>query len=277
MKMKSANFFKSKLFLIQIIIALLITIVLIWVTLLSLKNYTHHGEQLEVPDLYGMSIEKAKGKIKSEHLKFSIYDSIYNPRYAPGTVLDQRPLAGAMVKRKRNIFLTINAFQPEQVRFPNLVDNSFRQAYELLVTNGFKIGKLEYIENQFLNLVLFPKYNGDTIFAGSMVDKGATIDLVLGKGQHNGILVPNLIGKTSSQAREKIILSNLNYGQIRFDQSVNNHFDSIQAKVWKQSPSSASNQKILLGSEIDVWLTQDSIKLQQADSILQKSLSNLLY
>ncbi|WP_372754533.1 PASTA domain-containing protein [Labilibaculum sp.] len=275
--MKSANFFKSKLFLIQIIIALLITIVLIWVTLLSLKNYTHHGEQLEVPDLYGMSIEKAKGKIKSEHLKFSIYDSIYNPRYAPGTVLDQRPLAGAMVKRKRNIFLTINAFQPEQVRFPNLVDNSFRQAYELLVTNGFKIGKLEYIENQFLNLVLFPKYNGDTIFAGSMVDKGATIDLVLGKGQHNGILVPNLIGKTSSQAREKIILSNLNYGQIRFDQSVNNHFDSIQAKVWKQSPSSASNQKILLGSEIDVWLTQDSIKLQQADSILQKSLSNLLY
>jgi beta-lactam-binding protein with PASTA domain len=275
--MKSTNFFRSKLFLIQIGLALLITIILIWITLISLKSYTLHGEQLKVPDLYGMSIENAKMEIQSEHLKFSIYDSIYNPRYAPGTVLDQRPLAGAIVKRKRNLFLTINANQPEQIRFPNLVDNSFRQAYELLVTNGFKIGKLEYVENQFFNLVLFPKYNGDTIFSGSMVDKGATIDLVLGKGQHYGILVPNLIGKTNSQAKEKIILSNMNYGQIKFDQSVNNHLDSIQAKVWKQSPSSTSNQKIQLGSKINVWLTQDSIKLHQVDSLLQKSVSDLLY
>jgi len=275
--MKSVNFFKSRLFLIQIAIALLVTIVLIWITLISLKWYTHHGEKLEVPDLYGMSLEEAESKLESEQLKFSIYDSMYNPNFAPGSVLDQRPLAGAIVKRKRNLFLTINASKPEQVRFPNLVDNSFRQAYELLITNGFKIGKLEYIDNQFFNLVLFPKYNGDTIHAGSMINKGSSIDLVLGKGDNNGIIAPNLIGKTNTQAKEKIILSNMNVGGTKFDASVSNHLDSIQAKIWKQSPSFNNNQKIRPGSKIDIWLTRDSLKFQRADSLLQKRLGTLLY
>jgi beta-lactam-binding protein with PASTA domain len=275
--MKSVNFFKSKLFLIQIGIALLVTIVLIWITLISLRWYTHHGEELEVPDLYGMSLEEAGNKLESEQLKFSIYDSIFNPNFAPGSVLDQRPLAGAIVKRKRNLFLTINASKPEQVHFPNLVDNSFRQAYELLITNGFKIGKLEYIDNQFFNLVLFPKYNGDTILAGSMINKGSSIDLVLGKGGNNGIIAPNLIGKTNTQAKEKILLSNMNVGRTKFDASISNHFDSIQAKVWKQSPSFNNNQKMRPGSKIDIWLTRDSLKIQRADSLLQKRLSTLLY
>ncbi|WP_180335793.1 PASTA domain-containing protein [Labilibaculum filiforme] len=275
--MKSVNFFKSKLFLIQVGIALLITTVLIWITLISLRWYTHHGEELEVPDLYGMSIEKAGNELETEQLVFSIYDSIYNPKYAPGTVLDQRPLAGAIVKRGRSLFLTINANKPEQIRFPNLVDNSFRQAYELLVTNGFQIGKLEYANNQFFNLVLYPKYNGDSIHAGSMVDKGASIDLVLGRGDNNEVTAPNLIGRTNTQAKEKIILSNLNLGNVRFDQSISTHFDSIQAKVWQQNPSVTNNQRLSPGSRIDIWLTRDSVKLQQADSLLQKSLSNLIF
>jgi len=275
--MKSANFFKSKLFLIQIGIALLTAIALVWITLISLSWYTHHGEELTVPDLYGMSLEDASETIDLEHLRFTIYDSIYNPKYSPGTILDQRPLAGAIVKRNRSLFLTINAMNPEQVRFPNLVDNSFRQAYELLITNGFKIGKLEYVDNQFFNLVLFPKHNGDTIFAGSMIDKGVSIDLVLGKGNDTGIIPPILMGKTHDQSKEKIILSNLNVGDVRFDESINTHFDSLQAKVWKQYPIFDENCKIRAGSTIDIWLTLDTLKLHNADSLLQKRLSNLLY
>ncbi|MPQ47616.1 PASTA domain-containing protein [Marinifilum sp. N1E240] len=275
--MKSGNFFKSKLFLFQIGLALLVTIVLVWITLSGLKWYTHHGEKLSVPDLYGSSLEDAANKIESENLRYSVYDSIYDPKLEPGTVLDQRPIAGAIVKRNRNLFLTINAHKPEQVRFPNLVDNSFRQAYELLMTNGFKIGRLEYNESQFFNLVLYPKYKGDSINTGSMINKGATIDLVLGRGKTYGIIAPNLIGKSQIQAKEKIILSNLNLGSIRYDESVLNHMDSLKAKVFKQYPTYNEDRKIRPGSNIDVWLTTDTIKLHQADSILQKRLSKLLY
>lgn len=275
--MKPTHFLKSKLFLIQLGIALIITIVLIWITLLNLRLYTHHGEEIIVPDLYGMSLEDAGKKVKSENFRYSIFDSIYNPKFKAGTVLDQRPLPGAVVKENRNLFLTINSMKPEQVRFPNLVDNSFRQAYELLVSSGFKIGKLEYIENQFFNLVLYPKYNGETIQEGSMIDKGATIDLVLGLGDNDQINAPNLIGKNQAQAKEKIILSNMNLGRIIFDESIQNHFDSLQAKVWKQYPSIEDEQKIRPGTNIDIWLTRDSVRLHRSDSLLHDQIGNLIY
>ncbi|WP_421920581.1 PASTA domain-containing protein [Marinifilum sp.] len=275
--MKSNHFFKSKFFLLQVGIALLITIVLVWITLTGLKWYTHHGEKLRVPDLHGTSLEDAKQNIEQKHLRFTIYDSIYNPTYEPGTVLDQRPLAGSIVKRNRNLFLTINAHKPEQVRFPNLIDNSFRQAYELLITNGFKIGRLEYLESQFFNLVLYLKYKGDSIGAGTMIDKGATIDLVLGRGSTYSVLAPNLMGKNKSQANEKIILSNLNVGKVEFDESISSHADSLSAKVFKQYPVFNEDLKIRPGNNIDIWLTKDTLKLQQADSLLQQRLSKVLY
>lgn len=275
--MKISNFFKSKLFLIQIGIAFLATIILVWITLLSLGWYTHHGEELEVPDLYGMNLEDAENKLEESQLRYSIFDSIYDADYAPGAVLDQRPLAGSIVKRKRNVFLTINSLKPEQVRFPNLVDNSFRQAYELLITNGFTIGKLEYAENQFFNLLLYPKHNGDTIFAGSMIDKGATIDLVLGKGNSHRIIAPNLMGKSMSESREKITLSNMNIGSVSYDATIANHLDSLKAKVWRQYPLYNENQKNIPGAKMDIWLTRDSIKLHEADSLFRKRQSELLY
>ena len=126
-------------------------------------------------------------------------------------------------------------------------------------------------------MVLFPKFQGDTIHAGSMIDKGATVDLVLGKGSNRGIIAPNLLGKSTLQAKEKIILSNMNLGKITFDQTIINHLDSLQAKVWKQSPAFNEDRKIKVGSNINIWLTRDSVKIHQADSILQKRLSNLLY
>ncbi len=276
-RMKSTNFFKSKFFLIQLGIALLITIAIVWITLSGLRWYTHHGEKLTVPDLFGTSLENAAKTIDEENLRFTVYDSIYNPKYEPGTVLDQRPIAGSIVKRNRSLFLTINAHKPEQVRFPNLVDNSFRQAYELLITNGFKIGRLEYAKSQFFNLVLYPKYKGDSIGSGSMIDKGATIDLVLGRGNTFGVLAPNLMGKNNTQAKEKIIMSNLNVGKVQFDESIKNHIDSIQAKVFKQYPDYNENLKIRPGNNIDLWLTKDTLKLQQADSLLQQRLGKLLY
>jgi len=275
--MKSLKFFKSKLFLSQLAIAFIILIALIWLTLISLKWYTHHDEELTVPDLYGMHFTDATDTIQNQHLRYSIYDSIYNPKFEPGAIMDQRPLAGAIVKRNRNLFLTINANQPEQVRFPNLINNSFRQAYEILITNGFKIGRLEYQNNKYFNLVLFPKFLGDSIAAGSMINKGATIDLVLGKGNNLGIIAPNLIGKNQVQASDGIILSNMNIGNVKFDESIINHFDSIQAKVYKQRPRYNENIKIRPGTSINIWLTRDSLKIHNADSLLRMRMSNLLY
>jgi beta-lactam-binding protein with PASTA domain len=271
------NFLKSRLFFIQLGIALTIIAILTWLTLTSLKWYTHHGEKLKVPDLYGLNIENAIKTIENKKLKYSIYDSTYNAKLEPGTILAQSPKAGAIVKRNRNLFLTINAHKPEQVSFPNIADNSFRQAFELLISNGFTVGKIEYQESEFFNLVLFAKHKGDSIAGGNKISKGSTIDLILGKGKNHQVLIPNLMGIKQNQFNEKIVLSNLNVGTIHFDESVQTREDSLHAKVYKQEPIFDENIRIELGQNINVWLTNDTAVINHADSLAKARLKNIKY
>lgn len=270
--MRLKQFLKTGTFYKHLGLSIIIAVVLIWITLQSLSFYTNHGEEIKVPDLYSLDMEAGQKLIKQNKLRFTIYDSVYNPKLPAGCILDQNPKAHAIVKRNRNLFLTINSLKPEQVRFPNLVDNSFRQAYEILITNGFKIGKLHYIDYDYYNLVLYPKFNGDSIGQGHLIEKGSTIDLVLGKGKNIKVKSPELIGKHYKDAQERIILSSLNLGKISFDSSITNLADSLKAQVYQQSHAYTENSKVAPGSKINLWLTTDSIKIKDAKAYLKSQL-----
>jgi len=267
--MRLKQFLKSRTFFKHLGLSIIIALALIWLTLQSLSFYTNHGEEIEVPNLYSLTMEEATDLIKENNLRFSIYDSVYNTSLEPGCIIDQSPKANSLVKRKRNIFLTINSRKPEQVRFPNLVDNSFRQAYEILITNGFKIGQLVYVDYDYYNLVLYPRINGDSIQKGELIDKGARIDLVLGKGKNIKVQTPELIGKKIEEAKERILLSSLNIGRVNFDNSIMNLSDSLTAQVYQQSHAYSESSKIVPGSRINLWLTRDSIKIKDARAYLR--------
>ena len=267
--MRLKQFLTSKTFYKNLGLSIIITAVLIWLTLQGLNFYTNHGEEIKVPNLYGLSLEESTNLIKETKLRHTIYDSVHNSNLPVGCILDQSPKANALVKRNRNIFLTINSLKPEQVRFPNLIDNSFRQAYEILITNGFKIGKLKYVDYDYYNLVLHPEFKGDSITQGELIDKGACIDLILGKGKNIKVLTPELIGKYYNDAKERILLSSLNIGRISFDNSVSDLSDSLNAQVYQQSHAYKRNSKITPGSKINLWLTTDSLKIKNAQPYLQ--------
>ncbi|MGZ2370886.1 PASTA domain-containing protein [Ancylomarina sp. YFZ004] len=270
--MRLRHFLKSKAFYKHLGLSIIIAIALVWITLQSLSFYTNHGEEIKVPSLYSLSLEESTNLIEETKLRYTIYDSVYNSSLPAGCIIDQSPKANSLVKRNRNIFLTINSLKPEQIRFPNLVDNSFRQAYEILITNGFKIGKLKYVDYDYYNLVLYPEFKGDTINQGDLIDKGSRIDLVLGKGKNIRIQTPELIGKYYKDAKEHIILSNLNIGRLSFDNSVMNLSDSLNAQVYQQSHAYKENSKIAPGSKFNIWLTTDSLKIRNAKAYLKSQL-----
>ena len=116
---------------------------------------------------------------------------------------------------------------------------------------------------------MHPEFKGDSIKHGDLIDKGSRIDLVLGKGKNIRILTPELIGKYYNDARERILLSNLNTGRISFDNSVFNLSDSLNAQVYQQSHAYEENSKIAPGSKINLWLTIDSLKIKDARAYLK--------
>jgi len=266
--MKFLSFLISKIFLKNLFRAIIITAVFIFGSLLFLRIYTHHGRVRQVPDFTGMSTEEVVKAAKKHKLQFVIIDSIYSQLVEKGYVVLQHPEPDFDVKKNRKIFLTINAVKPEIVKVPNVVGLSLRQAKSLLETSGLIIGKLSFVPDLARNNVLKQKNNGIEVEEGDSLKKNAVIDLVLGKGLSNRKThVPDLVSLHLETAKQKILGSSLNLGAYTFDETIENEEDSITAFIWKQNPEYAEDYRIPLGSSVYIWLTVDSAKLPQPDTI----------
>ncbi len=266
--MNFLRFIFSRVFLKHLSIAIAITIFVVAAIFLFLRIYTRHGQALSVPDLTGLSISEADSVLALRKLQFQIVDSVYNTFAARGSFIDQNPRPEFKVKENRTIFLTINAFNPEIIRMPNLVGVSLRQAGAIIQTAGLKVGKLTYVPDIAVNNVLQQKYNGYVIEEGDSIVKGSEVDQVLGRGLSNEkTAAPDLIGLLFKEARLKITDRYLNLGAVIYDRSFDNAEDSASAFVWKQRPASSEEEEILinLGATIDIWITVDSIGLPATD------------
>ncbi len=256
------KFLTSRLFLKQLLIAVSVILFISIFTLLFLRIYTRHGQALSVPDLSGFSIPEADSLLTARKLRYQIVDSVFNANLIRGTIIDQNPSPEFKVKENRTIFLTINAFNPEIIRMPNIVGVSLRQARAIMETAGLNIGKLTYVPDIAVNNVLQQKFNGNVIEEGDSIVKGSQIDLVLGRGLSNEkTAAPDLIGLFFEQAKERITNRYLNLGAVIYDASFEDAEDSINAFVWKQKPEYREEAMMNLGSSVDIWLTVDSTKL----------------
>jgi eukaryotic-like serine/threonine-protein kinase len=248
--MSIISFVKSKNFIFHLILSIVFGIVLLWLSLKMLENFTRHDRYIQVPSVEGMSREQAQQVLKRMNLRAVINDSIYDTSREKGSVASQNPVPGAEVKKNRAIYITTVAVMPEMVPMPDLTDLSFRQAQALLLTYGLSVGKLEYVASIARNAVLQQKFNNGTIQPGTQVEKGTRIDLVLGSGEGSSYVnVPLIIGKSREEAIRIINASSLNVGQEVFlDESMEN------VRVYRQSPNTLNRkEKVAMGSTIDLY------------------------
>jgi eukaryotic-like serine/threonine-protein kinase len=260
--MSFKNFIFSKLFIKNLGLAVAIIVGLIMVLLIWLNFYTRHGQARPVPDFYGLTMEETTKLAKKSRLKFQVIDSIYTSLVQRGCVAEQNPKPGFKVKKWRNIILTINAFHPEMVAMPNLVDLPKRQALALVQSSGLEIGLLRYKPDLAIDVVIDQLFNGKNIPAGDSIQKGSVVDLVLGKGLSNQRTpVPDLLGMDLESAKDRILGSSLNLGAYIYDSTIVATEDTLNAFVFKQNPEFKEDASLQLGSAVYLWLTVDSTKM----------------
>jgi beta-lactam-binding protein with PASTA domain len=266
--MSLKNFILSKVFVKNLGLAIAIVVGAVMVLLIWLNFYTRHGQARAVPNFFGLTMEQTAKLAKKSRLKYQIIDSVYTTLVPRGCVAEQNPKPGFKVKKWRNIILTINAFQPEMVAMPNLVDLPKRQAIALIESSGLEIGLLKYKPDLSIDVVIDQQYNGKNIPEGDSLQKGSVVDLVLGKGLSNQRTpVPDLMGLHLDPAKNKILVASLNLGTYIYDNTINKGEDTLNAFVYKQNPEFKDDATLQLGSAIYLWLTVDSAKLP-ADSTL---------
>ncbi len=177
-------FLKSKSFLTQVIIALIVLFVLCFVLIKGLDVRTNHGEEIEVPDLTKLTVVQAKEKLKALDLDYQINDTLsFNKEFPPNSIVEQDPSPSSKVKSGRKIYLKLNAATYEMVQIPNLRDLTYRQVLPTLVALGLEGGKVTYKPHFAEDVVLELQHKGQTLKAGDKVMRTSKIDFVLGDGK----------------------------------------------------------------------------------------------
>jgi beta-lactam-binding protein with PASTA domain len=262
------RFLTTKKFLRHLGIAAGVTVILLFSTMVWLRVYTHHGQSIAVPDLAGLTLDEVEDVTASRQLRHEVVDSVFSSDMPRGTVLKQNPKANSKVKKNRNIFLTMNAVNPETVPMPMLVGLSIRQARLALQNAGLTLGDITYRPDYAINNVLQQYHHDSVITEGTEVTKGSVIDLELGMGLSNEMTkVPDLVGLGLLEASDLIADYYLNIGAITYDESVLEEEDSAGAFIWRQYPEYEEFRRLNMGLEVDLWLTIDSTLLPVPDSI----------
>jgi beta-lactam-binding protein with PASTA domain len=246
------NFLRSKIFLLNLALAVLVMAGVFGFTYRWLNTYTNHGQSIEVPELKGLNITQVQVLLERLHLRYAVVDSMYQLEKKTGIILEQDPVPKSKVKEDRTIYLTINTGIPPTVKMPDLTDVSLRQAEAILQTFGLKAGALTYKHDLAKNAVLEARYRGRFIKPGATVNKGSVIDLVVGDGigsEHT--FVPNLIGLTWQEAMSAINMANLAAGAVIFDENIK---DSMSAVVYKQFPLPSDSSQLKQGESVDIYL-----------------------
>jgi beta-lactam-binding protein with PASTA domain len=255
------RFITSKPLWVNIIVALLATVVAILFFFVSLSWITSHGKYEKVPDITGQNVYAAISTLEAKGFKVEVSDSVFTVSVPGLTITKQVPDAGAEVKSGRTIYLTVNRSVPPKIEMPSLIGFSFKSAVIYLEGMGLKLGDTTYKPDFARNAVLEQLYNKQPIKPGTQISIGSTISFVLGSGQTDSIMdMPDMVGLTLNVARAKLVLMNLSVGSVV---AMGDVTDSSNAFVVKQNPAIFNEaiagqrtvNKIRPGNTVDLYIS----------------------
>jgi beta-lactam-binding protein with PASTA domain len=253
----------------NLLIALAVLVALIVGAMIFLNVATQHNKELIVPDLANMTVEEAHAVATASGMRIDVTDSAFVKRMKRGAVYRQNPAPGSKVKEGRRIALTINAVNPRQITMPDLIGYSTRQAKAELLSRGLVLGKLIYVQDMATNNVLRQLHNNLEIEPGAMVDSEAVIDLVVGLNSRDNVtFVPYLAGLRSLSAVEAVHDHSLNIGKMRYDDTVKDYEDSLNAVVYRQVPAASDSISVNMGSAVDLYMTLDHSRVPVREVVL---------
>ena len=259
-RMKNISaFLKSRIFLINFGIAIVSIPLLLWIIFISMASYTTHNQSVDVPDFKNLKVRQLASFVENKGLGFEIIDSIWNPKLERGVVIKQDPEPGDKVKKGRKVYLYVTSICPPMISMPKLEDLSLRQALAICESYGL-LGFGKAVDGPCDGCIITQLHNNKRIAPGTLIAKEQTITLLFGKGLNlstQGCLVPQLVGLNFRAARGKLMDLGLEW-MVVADAGIE---DTLSATVYQQQPKFGRDRRLVIGSVIDLHVTNDLSKI----------------
>ncbi len=253
------RFITSKPFWFNLIVAAIFAFLLFFTILQLLGSITNHGEYLKVPSVLGKKTADAIKDLEAKGFDVVIQDSVYTDTAKKGIVLKQLPDPNSTVKVNRTILLTVNRVTLPLVDMPALEGKSLSFAIDILKRSHLVLGDTIFRPDFMRGSVIEQQFRGDKIVSGSKLPWGSAVDLVIGSGLKDSLmLVPDLVGKTFSEASVILQESGILLGAVVADPGIT---DTAAAFIWRQVPPTKDDQnepiQIKSGQLIDLWISKE--------------------
>lgn len=154
-------------------------------------------QEVTVPDFRGRPFPEAQALAVDSRLHLVVSGRQQHERYAPDVVVDQDPPPGQKVREGRWISVVLS-LGVERVSVPDVTRRPLGEATLLLEQGRLRVGRVreDFDDQTPTGLVV-----SQDPAAGSVVARGAPVDLVVSKGPET-VTVPELVGLTLEQARD---------------------------------------------------------------------------
>ena len=267
--MSKSGFFQKYPWVLHTLIAIGISLLIVVIVFIILKHYGRVGQEYPTPYVVGQYVDELGND--GLELEYVIIDSIYQPNHKGGYILRQDPDSGALIKTGRKIYLTVTSYVPDNAIVPDLRSLSVRHAISQLENVGLHGGKLIFVDDPH-HVVLEQKYKGRTVNEGRRLEKGAMVDLVVGRGTGSGLsITPYLVGMSPTKARRSILSASLNVGAEHYDGIT----DMSRAIVYKQSPEYSGRSDAGYGTRVDLWYCDKSVvAMEELERMKQRQMED---
>ncbi|MBC8491694.1 MAG: PASTA domain-containing protein [Candidatus Marinimicrobia bacterium] len=178
-----------------------------------LPVYVRHGEEIPLVDVRGRSFDESLIILTMVGFSVEVSDSLENADYPPGTVIDQQPPPGTLVKKGRMVRVVITRGE-HFFTMPNLVGKVLKAAS--LNLQRYHI-VTDYISYEFSSDKPRGVVSAQSLRPGLMVSQNDSISLVVSKGPPPRQLeVPDLFGLNLEEAKALIRKEGFKMGTIRY-------------------------------------------------------------
>ena len=251
--------------------AIAASLLIVVIVFLVLKRYGRVGQEYKTPYVVGMYVDELEISADGLTVQYVVIDSVYQSGHRGGYILRQDPDSGSMIKDGRKIYLTVTSHVPDNAIVPDLRSLSVRHAISQLENVGLHGGRITIVDDPH-HVVIEQKYKGRVVAAGRRLEKGALIDLVVGRGTGSGTtIVPYLVGMSPQKARSVILSASLNMGVEHYDGIT----DMSHAIVYKQSPEYSGRPDLTYGNYVELWYCDKSVvAMEELERMKQRQIED---
>jgi hypothetical protein len=158
-------------------------------------------EEVRVPDLMGKDIVTVLDMVRQQGLELKVDRREPHPTLPRDSVISQSPAAGNGIKKGRQIRVVMSQ-GPSDTQTPKLAGEPFRKADIMIRQAGFVPGAVSRVSSESVDRDMVIAQDPS---AGSPLDKGGTISLLISSGRKAVTFVmPKLMGKRAEEAVKTI-------------------------------------------------------------------------